>query len=98
MFGLLMATAADVYNGFSIAFMILMVLSSIAMIIVVLLQRGDASNNMSAITGGSDTFFGRNKSRSIDGKFKLATVIIAASILLFSILFFVFQVLLHAQG
>ncbi|MBO5304544.1 MAG: preprotein translocase subunit SecG [Clostridia bacterium] len=98
MFGLLMATAADVYNGFSIAFMILMVLSSIAMIIVVLLQRGDASNNMSAITGGSDTFFGRNKSRSIDGKFKLATVIIAASILVFSILFFVFQVLLHAQG
>ena len=98
MFGLLMATAADVYNGFSIAFMILMVLSSIAMIIVVLLQRGDASNNMSAITGGSDTFFGRNKSRSIDGKFKLATIIIAASILVFSILFFVFQVLLHAQG
>lgn len=98
MFGLLMATAADVYNGFSIAFMILMVLSSIAMIIVVLLQRGDASNNMSAITGGSDTFFGRNKSRSIDGKFKLATVIIAGSILVFSILFFVFQVLLHAQG
>lgn len=98
MVNLLMATAADVYAGFSIAFMILMVLASIAMIIIVLMQRGNSNNNMSAITGGSDTFFGKNKSRSIDGKFKLATIIVASGMLVFSILFFVFQVLLHAQG
>ena len=85
--------AADVYFGFGIAFMVLLVLSSIAMIIIVLIQRGDENNGMGAITGGSDTFFGRNKTRSIDGKFKLATIIIAASMLVFSILFFVFQVL-----
>lgn len=91
-------TAADVYFGFCIAFMVLLVLASIAMIAIVLMQRGTDNNGMSAITGGSDTFFGRNKARSIDGKFKLATVIVASSMLVFSILFFVFQVLLQRLG
>lgn len=98
LYNFISATAADVYFGFSIAFMILLVLASIAMIIIVLIQRGDANNGMNAITGGSDTFFGRNKTRSIDGKFKLATIIVASSILVFSILFFVFQVLLNKLG
>ena len=98
MLGLIAATAAEVYNGFCIAFIVLLVLASIAMIAIVLLQRGNEGNGISAITGGNDTFFGRHKSRSIDGKFKLATVIVAASMLVFSILFFVFQVLLHQQG
>lgn len=98
MFGLIAATAADVYFGFCIAFIVLLVLSSIAMIIIVLMQRASDNNGMNAITGGSDTFFGRHKSRSIDGKFKLATIIVAASMLVFSIMFFVFQVLLHQLG
>ncbi|MGN0768378.1 MAG: preprotein translocase subunit SecG [Christensenellales bacterium] len=98
MFGLIAATAADVYFGFCIAFMVLLLLASIAMIIIVLMQRGTDNNGMSAITGGTDTFFGRHKSRSIDGKFKLATIIVASSMLVFSILFFVFQVLLHQLG
>ncbi len=98
MFGLIAATAADVYFGFCIAFMVLLVLAAIAMIVIVLMQRGSDNNGMSAITGGTDTFFGRHKSRSIDGKFKLATIIVASSMLVFSILFFVFQVLLHRLG
>ena len=98
MFGLIEATAADVYFGFCIAFMVLLLLASIAMIIIVFMQRGTDNNGMSAITGGTDTFFGRHKSRSIDGKFKLATIIVASSMLVFSILFFVFQVLLHQLG
>ena len=62
-----MVTATEIYRGFSIAFMVLMLLASIAMIIVVLMQRGDANEGMGAITGGgSDTFLTKNKSRSID--------------------------------
>lgn len=99
MFGLLAATAAaDVYFAFCIVFMVLLVLAAIAMIAIVLMQRGNENNGMGAITGGSDTFFGNHKSRSIDGKFKLATVIVAASMLVFSILFFVFQVLLQTKN
>lgn len=90
--------AYDVFRGFSITFMILMVLSSIAMIILVLIQRGDSNNNINALTGGQDTFFGKHKSRSFDGKLKLATVIVGASMVLFSILFFIFQVLTSQLG
>ena len=89
----LLMAKADVYLGFSITFMVLLLLASIGMIIIVLLQRGDPDSDISAITGGKDTFFGKNKTRSIDGKFKLATVIIAISMVVFSILFFVIQVL-----
>lgn len=92
------ATAADVYFGFTIAFAVILLLASIAMITIVLMQRGTDNNGMGAIMGGSDTFFGNNKSRSIDGKFKLATVIVAASMVVASILFFVFMVLLHKLG
>lgn len=99
MFGFIAATAAsDVYFVFCIVFMVLLVLAAIAMIAIVLMQRGNEDNGMGAITGGSDTFFGNHKSRSIDGKFKLATVIVASSMLLFSILFFVFQVLLQTTN
>jgi preprotein translocase subunit SecG len=94
----LLSAAADVYFGFCIAFMILLVIASISMIVIVLIQRGDANNNISALTGGTDTFFGRNKTRTIDNKFKLATVVIASSMVVFSILFFVFQVLLNKLG
>ena len=90
--------ASDVYFGFCIAFIVLLVLASIAMIAIVLMQRGNENNGMGAIIGSSDTFFGRQKMRSIDGKFKLATVIVAASMLVFSIMFFVFLVLLQKQG
>ena len=81
------------YTGFSIAFMVLMVLLSIAMIIIVVLQQGNNSN-LGAIAGGAESFFGKNKARSLDGKFKRWTIIIAAAILVTSILFFVFRILL----
>ncbi|MCR4661277.1 MAG: preprotein translocase subunit SecG [Clostridia bacterium] len=78
--------------------MVLMVLASISMIILVLIQRGDSNNNINAITGGQETFFGKHKSRSYDGKLKLATVIVGCCLVLFSILYFVFQVLTSQLG
>lgn len=87
--------AYTVYTVFSIIFMVLMVLLSVAMIIIVVLQQGN-TNNLGAIAGGAESFFGKNKARSLDGKFKLWTVIIAAAILVCSILFFVFQILKNA--
>lgn len=86
--------AYNVYLGFSIAFMVLMVILSIAMIIIVVLQQGN-TNNLGAIAGGAESFFGKNKARSLEGKFKRWTIIIASGILVSSILFFVFQILLR---
>ena len=56
---------------------ILMVLSAIVLIITVLLQSSD-SDGMSALSGGSETFFGKNKNSTLEGKLALATKISAA--------------------
>ena len=55
---------------------ILLVISSLVMIVTVLLQSSD-SDGMGAITGGSETFFGKNKSATLEGKLALATKISA---------------------
>ena len=89
-------TKAEVFFGFCIAFFVLMALSSIAMIVIVIMQKG-TGNDMSAITGGTDSFFSKNKVSTFEGKLRLFTVITAGMMLISSILFFVFTVLLNAQ-
>lgn len=95
MFNNLLAVAkSDVFFGFCITFFVLMVLSSISMIVIVIMQKG-TGNDMSAITGGTDSFFSKNKISSFEGKLRLFTVIIAGLMLVSSIMFFVFTVLLN---
>lgn len=53
-----------------------LLLFSIAIILVVLLQEGH-QQNLGAITGGADTFFSKNKARSIDSFLSRWTKIIA---------------------
>ncbi|NLM86391.1 MAG: preprotein translocase subunit SecG [Clostridiales bacterium] len=57
-----------------IIFTILMLIASLALIVSVLLQKGDAEG-ISALTGGgsSNSFFGKNKSKTIEGKLALLT-------------------------
>ena len=55
---------------------ILLVISSLVMIVTVLLQSSE-SDGMGAITGGSETFFGKNKNATLEGKLALATKISA---------------------
>ena len=83
-----MATAWDVINGFSIAFMVLMVLFSVAMIIIVALQEGNNSN-LGAVSGASESFFGKHKAKTLDVKFKKWTMFIGLGILLSSIIYFI---------
>lgn len=60
----------------TIAIQILMVIASLVLIVSVLLQSSD-SDGMSAMTGGSETFFGKNKNSSFEGKMALLTKISA---------------------
>lgn len=55
-----------------IIFAVLAALSSIVLIVAVLLQEGQ-NKGMGAITGGSETFFGKNKSKTKEGKLKAMT-------------------------
>ena len=52
---------------------ILMVISALVMIVTVLMQSSD-DDGMGALTGGSsETFFGKNKNNTLEGKLNNAT-------------------------
>jgi len=63
-------------GAFEVICGILLVVASLTMIVTVLLQSSE-SDGMGAITGGAETFFGKNKSKSIEGKLALLTKICA---------------------
>ena len=63
-----------------IIFGIILILFSIGIIIIVLLQEG-SQQNMGTITGGADTFFSKNKARSIDSFLARWTKFIAVGFL-----------------
>ncbi len=87
----------EFYQVMSIIFIILMVLLSLTMVGIVMLQKGNTTN-LGAISGGADSFFGKNKSKSLDAKFKRLTIYNAAALLVTSVLFFVFQLLIERIG
>lgn len=58
---------------------IVLILLSVAIIVLVLLQEGKSAGLSGAITGGAETFFGKNKSRTMESKLVLITKIIAIS-------------------
>ena len=55
---------------------ILMVISAIIMIVTVLMQDSD-EDGISALSGGSETFFGKNKNSTLEGKLAMATKVSA---------------------
>ena len=56
---------------------ILMVISAIVMIVTVLMQDSD-EDGISALSGGSETFFGKNKNSTLEGKLAMATKVSAS--------------------
>lgn len=64
-------------NALIIILTILLVISALVVIVTVLLQQG-TRQGLGAISGGAETFFGKNKAKSYEGKLALATKIGAA--------------------
>ena len=58
---------------------IVLILLSVVIIVLVLLQEGKSAGLSGAIAGGAETFFGKNKSRTMESKLVLITKIIAIS-------------------
>ncbi len=56
---------------------IMLIISSILIVIVVLLQESKTAGLSGAIAGGAETFFGKNKGRTIEQKLVKATKYIA---------------------
>ena len=58
---------------------IVLILLSVAIIVLVLLQESKSAGLSGAIAGGAETFFGKNKRRTMESKLVLITKIIAIS-------------------
>ncbi len=70
-----------------LALTIIHVILSLALIIVVLFQHGKQQGLSGAIAGGAETFFGKNKGRTIDAMLKKFTAVIAVLFIISSVTF-----------
>jgi preprotein translocase subunit SecG len=95
----LLATMADtvltptqevVYKVLSITMIALMAISAVTAIVLILLQPSNSSG-IDALGGSSETFFGKNKGKSIEEKMKRWTWICLAVLIVFSVAFFIVQ-------
>ncbi len=77
-----------VHNVISIVLLVMMALCAIAAIILVLLQPAN-STGIDALGGSSETFFGKNKGKSIEAKMKKWTWICVAILVVCAIAFYV---------
>ena len=64
---------------------IIHIILSFALIIAVLMQHGKQQGLSGAIAGGAETFFGKNKGRTIDAMLRKLTSVIAALFVISSI-------------
>ena len=82
--------AYGLYFGLSLTMIILMAVAAVAAIILVLMQPSNSSG-IDALGGSSETFFGKNKGKSIEAKMKKWTWICLAVLVVFSIAFYILQ-------
>ena len=61
------------------------IILAVILIAVVLLQSGKQAGLSGAISGGAETFFGKNKARTMDGMLSRATTVVALLFILTSI-------------
>lgn len=71
---------------------VLMCVTALAAIILVLLQPSNSSG-IDALGGSSETFFGKNKGKSIEAKMKKWTWICLAVLVVFSLAFYIINLL-----
>ena len=67
------------------ALIIIHTIISLALIVVVLMQHGKQQGLSGAIAGGAETFFGKNKGRTIDAMLKKVTAVVAALFIISSV-------------
>ena len=80
----------NLYMGLSVTMIALMFLSALAAIILVLLQPGN-STGINALGGSSETFFGKNKGKSVEARMKKWTIACLVILVIFSISFYILQ-------
>ncbi len=75
-------------NAVNIIVTILHLIFSLSIIVIVLLQSGKTAGLSGTIAGGAETFFGKNKGRTIDAMLSKYTTFAAIAFIITSILLF----------
>ena len=87
----------DIYKLISLIAIFLAVIVSVFVIIVVIIQPSN-SDGIGAISGHSETFYGKNKSKTLESKLKKLTVISISILAVCMIVFTVFYQLMSNLG
>lgn len=64
---------------YEIIFAVVLIILAIGIVALVLLQEGNSKGLSGAIAGGADTFFGKNKGRTMEAKLVKLTKVIGIS-------------------
>ena len=78
-------------NAIIIILSIILAIDCLALIVLVLMQQGKTAGLSGAIAGGAETFFGKKKASSMEGKMLLYTKITAAVFMVLAIVITVLQ-------
>ncbi|MBQ1367619.1 MAG: preprotein translocase subunit SecG [Firmicutes bacterium] len=75
-------------KALAIVLSILLLLVCLVMSAVVLLQEGKSAGLSGAISGAAETYFGKNKARTLEGKLERLTKILAAGYLVLALVLY----------
>lgn len=65
---------------------IILIINAIGLVVIVLMQEGRSDGLSGAIAGGAETFFGKNKGRTIEDKLVKITKVLAGFFFVLSLL------------
>lgn len=84
------AALYNIYLAISIVLVVAMLIAAIVAIVLVLMQPSN-SDGIQAIQGSSETFFGKNKGKSIEEKLKKWTTICLIVLAVLALVFYILQ-------
>lgn len=88
----LLAINTELYLVLSTICLVLSIISAIFVIIVVIMQPGN-SNGIGAVSGSQETFYGKNKNKTLESKMKKLTVISVIVLAVCMIAFYVLSII-----
>jgi len=74
-----------------IVFGIILLIAAVFLVIAVLMQSGKSHNLSGAIAGGAETFFGKEKGKTLDKLFSKLTTIVAIIFVILVIIVYIIQ-------
>lgn len=87
----------DIYKLISLIAIFLSIITAVFVIIVVIIQPSN-SDGIGAISGHSETFYGKNKSKTLESKLKKLTIVAISILAVCMIVFTVFYQLMSSLG